>query len=547
MTTKAPLASSLSPAPAASDFSSFISVLFSLSALHDWLKLIIIGGLLETCRRLVSIFYQKADELIFITATFEEGDQSYNWIIHWLSKHPSWSEARRFRVSSKSFGLRGVATTVPGEESDANALVNGKRKLAYLPATSTTTTIWYKHRWMRVSRFEQEVQNDYFRNRVESLEIKILTRNKRVLNELLLEAKKAYLAAQADTISVYVSGPMNTWRQIASRPKRPLGSIILDPGMKDGIVADAKDFLASKAWYAARGIPFRRGYLLYGAPGSGKTSIIHSLAGELGLDIYVISLSRSGLDDTGLTELISNLPEQCIALMEDIDAALTQRINRESNDSDDKLSNAGDGQGSPAPTACLSRVSLSGLLNALDGVGAQEGRILFATTNKYSALDPALCRPGRMDVHVEFKLASKVQARQLYEAFYMPESSGKMEEEEDVGGQEDSGYASKDETFGEKSNDTLNLIDLSAPSENESIAKVDADVTVTGLFHQRRAPRLSQRTVATLADLFADAIPERQVSMAALQGYLMIHKARPMEAARDAKSWVEKETAVKKR
>jgi hypothetical protein len=77
------------------------------------------------------------------------------------------------------------------------------------------------------------------------------------------------------------------------------------------------------------GIPFRRGYLLYGAPGSGKTSIIHSLAGELGLDIYIISLSKTGLDDTSLNSLISSLPEQCIAIMEDIDAAFTHGLNRE--------------------------------------------------------------------------------------------------------------------------------------------------------------------------------------------------------------------------
>lgn len=48
--------------------------------------------------------------------------------------------------------------------------------------------------------------------------------------------------------------------------------------------------------------------LQYGAPGSGKTSIIHSMAGELGLDVYIISLSRAGLDDTALSELISELP-----------------------------------------------------------------------------------------------------------------------------------------------------------------------------------------------------------------------------------------------
>jgi AAA+ superfamily predicted ATPase len=51
------------------------------------------------------------------------------------------------------------------------------------------------------------------------------------------------------------------------------------------------------------------------------------------------------------------------------------------------------------------------LLNALDGISAQEGRLLFATTNRYHTLDPALTRPGRMDLHVEFRLASQYQAR----------------------------------------------------------------------------------------------------------------------------------------
>ena len=56
----------------------------------------------------------------------------------------------------------------------------------------------------------------------------------------------------------------NNWRHVASRPKRPLRSIVLDPGIKDVLIDDARDFLESKSWYAARGIPFRRGYLLVG-------------------------------------------------------------------------------------------------------------------------------------------------------------------------------------------------------------------------------------------------------------------------------------------
>ncbi|EDR13967.1 uncharacterized protein LACBIDRAFT_244188, partial [Laccaria bicolor S238N-H82] len=229
----------------------------------------------------------------------------------------------------------------------------------------------------------------------------------------------------------------------------------------------------SKSWYSARGIPFRRGYLLYGAPGSGKTSIIHSLAGELGLDVYVISLSRSGLDDTALSELISDLPEKCIALMEDIDAAFSQTMNRDAAEDD--------GQNKPdqPPRPKQTTSSLSGLLNALDGVGAQEGRILFATTNKYASLDSALCRPGRMDIHIEFKLASKYQAEELYRCFYLPD----LEQE------------------------------------------VDGKI------------------VSKLAARFAEAMPEREFSMASLQGYLMAYKVRPYEAVSEAPAWVEKERA----
>ncbi|KAH9976014.1 hypothetical protein BGW80DRAFT_75813 [Lactifluus volemus] len=68
-----------------------------------------------------------------------------------------------------------------------------------------------------------------------------------------------------------------------------------------------------------------------------------------------------------------------------------------------------------------SKITLSGLLNALDGISAQEGRLLFATTNRYHTPDPALTRPGRMDLHVEFRLASQYQAKELYRHFYAPD------------------------------------------------------------------------------------------------------------------------------
>ncbi|RDB23454.1 putative mitochondrial chaperone BCS1-B [Hypsizygus marmoreus] len=522
------------------DFSSLLTLLFSFSALRDWLKLIVIGGVFESCRRLATTAYRRFIDSFFITATFDQGDDSYDWMMIWLSKQPSWAEARDLQISTKSFGLNSSAVLVPGEEEDASSLIRGTRKLAFLPSISTTQSMWYKRRWMTITRSQEST--GYYNRPEDKLSIRIMTRHHVRLNSLLLEAKTEYMAAQEHSISIYVSDSTNDWRHVASRPKRPLRSIVLDPGIKDLLIDDARDFLASKTWYSARGIPFRRGYLLYGAPGSGKTSIIHSLAGELGLDVYIISLSRAGMDDTALSSLISDLPEKCIALMEDIDAAFTQSLNRDAPTPHSSGSSSSSPDGSPdsprahEPARTSSRVSLSGLLNALDGVGAQEGRILFATTNKYTSLDPALCRPGRMDIHLEFRLASKYQARELYRCFYLPEDEDNEDEKEDDKESVDSGYSSAD---------NAKLIDLETSSEasvsSGSSSPVSEKVAVVGRSHRDRAPKLSRSKVSQLAEEFADAIPERQFSMAGLQGYLMAYKTRPFEAVRAVTTWIEKE------
>lgn len=157
------------------------------------------------------------------------------------------------------------------------------------------------------------------------------------------------------------------------------------------------------------------------------------------------------------------------------------------------------------------RVTLSGLLNALDGIGAQEGRILFATTNKYGALDPALVRPGRMDLHIEFKLASKDQARGLFEAFYSPPGA-------------------PEDALDEKYSDDDDI--LSTPTIQEKQQLLSQSLRSATL------PRAKSRLLATQ---FAEAIPERELSMASLQGYLMMYMVRPYDAAKHATAWVEKE------
>lgn len=299
--------------------------------------------------------------------------------------------------------------------------------------------------------------------------ISVVARNNSIFKQLVLQAKKEYEAEAVHRIQIYFADAHGSWRWTDSRHKRPMSSIVLNPGVKEMLLDDARDFLRSEKWYADRGIPFRRGYLLHGVPGSGKSSLIHALAGQLQLDIYVISLSASWVSDNTLTTLMGRVPARCVLLLEDLDAAFVRSTTREEDDGkgesgEDKGSKGGAGSTDSFPSftsgfssssgssggfssayghssgrskrgrygrsdgmSDVNTLSLSGLLNALDGVAASEGRLLFATTNHLERLDPALCRPGRMDVWVEFKNASRWQAEALFRNFFPSE-----EEEEPI-------------------------------------------------------------------------------------------------------------------
>lgn len=91
----------------------------------------------------------------------------------------------------------------------------------------------------------------------------------------------------------------------------------------DGGINKPKLILAT--WYHDRGIPYRRGYLLHGPPGSGKTSFIQALAGELEKNICILNVNDMGMTDDRLAHLLNNIPPSSILLLEDIDAAFPDR------------------------------------------------------------------------------------------------------------------------------------------------------------------------------------------------------------------------------
>merc|ERR1719364_102903 len=227
------------------------------------------------------------------------------------------------------------------------------------------------------------------------------------LQQLIDDALKWSFEEEQDELTVFVMNNMwgGSWEKALSKKPRAIDSVILDEDLAEGLLSDAREFLNSSAWYASVGIPYRRGYLLYGPPGCGKTSFCQALAGALRLDVCMLTLSNKNLDDNGLTASLRDAPANAIVLLEDVDAVFVDRTAQ--------AAAAGRGGG----------VTFSGLLNALDGVASQEGRLFFMTTNHIEKLDPALIRPGRCDLKVEVRRASRSQAKRLYARFFVDAST----------------------------------------------------------------------------------------------------------------------------
>jgi mitochondrial chaperone BCS1 len=225
--------------------------------------------------------------------------------------------------------------------------------------------------------------------------------HRHVFESLFKEAHDMAARSQEGKTVIYHARVAQWERFGQPRRKRPLESVILDAGVKERIVADVQDFLASAQWYYDRGIPYRRGYLLYGPPGTVKSSFIQALAGELDYDIAILNLSERGLTDDRLNHLLTIIPTRTLVLLEDVDAAFSNR----------RLQIDTDGyQGA--------NVTFSGLLNALDGVASSEERIIFLTTNHVERLDEALVRPGRVDMTVRLDEATRYQVERLWDRFY---------------------------------------------------------------------------------------------------------------------------------
>ncbi|CAN7997712.1 unnamed protein product [Ixodes hexagonus] len=322
-------------------------------------------------------------------------DKSYQWLLQWITRHARHTQHLSVETSFQQHETGRVKTSFD-----------------FIPSVGVHF-FTYRGTWIRVERNrEQHTLDLHMGVPWETVTLTALGRDKGIYFSLLEEARTLALEREEGKTVMYTAVG-SEWRQFGHpRQRRPLGSVILDEGLAQRILADVRDFIANPKWYTDRGIPYRRGYLLHGPPGCGKSSFITALAGELQYSICVLNLSERGLSDDRLNHLMSLVPQQSIVLLEDVDAAFLSRE---------------DSAGVKAAYEGLSRVTFSGLLNMLDGVASAEARILFMTTNylERQVLDPALIRPGRVDVREYIGHATDFQLAAIFRKFYPgePEAS----------------------------------------------------------------------------------------------------------------------------
>jgi len=194
--------------------------------------------------------------------------------------------------------------------------------------------------------------------------------------------------------------------------------VLLKPGEKEHMLQDMMQFRRSKQRYERLVVPYHRGYLLHGPPGTGKTSLVSALAAHFGLSIYILNLAD--FNDRSLMGAVNNVPSNSILLFEDIDCMKGSQSRIESDSGSAQTGGATLRSKEVAPNQ--NGVTLSGLLNVLDGFAAPTGVLFMMTTNYVEKLDPALLRPGRIDYKLFLGKASDHQKVELYLRFF-PESS----------------------------------------------------------------------------------------------------------------------------
>jgi len=405
-----------------------IRELFKNQLVGGGLILMFTGSIIALLRNLPPTIMGKIRSQFVVSVSVLETDPLFEWITIWLADNPYSKKTRRIRAKTKEESR----SEREEKEKEGNSKLP---EILYSPAKGEHF-FFYQGRFIWLSRGKEgdgekgaaPVGNDGSANALlqrmtpDQYTFRTIGRSQDAVRSLINDVLRHTMKERQEKTAVYTS-THSWWDKLFSYTPRPLASVFLDGDQKEELLEDMRNFLNEREWYTKRGVPYGRKYLFFGPPGNGKTSTIGAIAGELGLNLYVLNLAGSGIDDSGLASLVRNVRSRSLLLLEDVDAAVPSRTNVETESSQVRKAEAAppiaaSTEGTAKDKEANGGVTLSGLLNILDGVLTPDGLMVVMTTNRIQVLDPALVRPGRVDKKVEFSFATRDQILQSFAWFY---------------------------------------------------------------------------------------------------------------------------------
>ncbi|KAJ5762883.1 ATPase AAA-type core [Penicillium manginii] len=507
------------------------------------------------------IWYMKdMVEMYFMsTAEIRFDDETFNFFMYWMSRQVNMSKTNRFVAGVKTSGYwsddcsddeddeKDIELDEPGSgENESSfeeywAKLTGRDKYRTLRYTPSEGRHFFRFRGkLLMLERKQQQQTPLWVMNNETLYLSCLGRNPGIIKDLLNEAQQTYVERDGNRTVIYrgqrlCSGQQFGWYRCMARCPRPLSTVVLEQAQKDEFISDIKEYLhpRTRRWYSNRGIPYRRGYLLHGPPGTGKTSLCFAAAGLLSLKLYLLNLDSKALDEDNLASLFHDLPRRCIVLLEDVDTA-----GGGTTDSPKDKDKPTDGTDPTAVDETEAKdkdkdkkeeksrgITLSALLNVIDGVAASEGRILVMTTNHPEKLDAALLRPGRVDLSITFGRTTQADIEELFTSIYTT-----ME------GDLPRAAASRRLLNGTAKH--LTNGSANHKHENGNVEYAEKRKQENNEEEKRRLRDLRLR-ISKLATDFSAIVPNGEFTAAEIQGYLLNHKDSPEAAISGADTWVQ--------
>ena len=222
------------------------------------------------------------------------------------------------------------------------------------------------------------------------------------LNDLINKSKEFHQNKQKVTIYENSGG---AWIATKTLNPRNMKTVYLPHQIENEILDCIQNFQNDQTFFRDNGFSSRYTFLFSGLPGVGKTSTIISLASQLNMDIYYLSLKSKISDFMTIGQLMNNIKKDSILMIEDLDRSVGKAVTTKQNNTNTMFGQMND-------------IDISDLLNCFDGVMSPSNVLIFITANNTDNLPKALLRPGRINKHIRFPAITNEVFDKIINKFY---------------------------------------------------------------------------------------------------------------------------------